>query len=124
MDPRALRRDFPVFEAHPDLVFLDSAASAQKPRSVIEALVRFYQTAYANVHRGSYPLSEAATEAFEAARATLAGFLGTPDPDEVVFVRNATEGMNLLAHALGERYLGEGDTVLVTEMEHHANLVP
>ncbi len=124
MDPRALRRDFPVFEAHPDLVFLDSAASAQKPRSVIEALARFYQTAYANVHRGSYPLSEAATEAFEAARATLAGFLGTPDPDEVVFVRNATEGMNLLAHALGERYLGEGDTVLVTEMEHHANLVP
>ncbi len=124
MDPREIRRDFPIFEAHPDLVFLDSAASAQKPRAVIEALARFYETRYANVHRGSYPLSEAATEAFEAARTTLAGFLGTPDPGELVFVRNATEGLNLLAHALAERYLGPGDLVLVTEMEHHANLVP
>jgi len=124
MDPRELRRDFPIFEAHPDLVFLDSAASAQKPRAVIRALARFYETTYANVHRGSYPLSEAATEAFEDARRTLAAFLGTPDPEEVVFVRNATEGLNLLAHSLSERFLGPGDLVVVTEMEHHANLVP
>ena len=123
MDPRALKKDFPIFEAHPELVFLDSAASSQKPRSVIHALARFYESAYANVHRGSYRLSEAATEAYEAARETLARFLGAQDPREVVFVRNATEGVNLLAHALGGR-VGPGDTILVTEMEHHANLVP
>jgi len=123
MDPRALKKDFPIFEAHPELVFLDSAASSQKPRLVIQALARFYETAYANVHRGSYRLSEAATEAYEAARETLARFLGAQDPREVVFVRNATEGVNLLAHALGGR-VGPGDAILVTEMEHHANLVP
>ncbi len=123
MDPRALKKDFPIFEAHPELVFLDSAASSQKPRAVIEALSRFYETAYANVHRGSYRLSEAATEAFEAARTTLARYLGARDPREVVFVRNATEGVNLLAHALADR-VGAGETILVTEMEHHANLVP
>ncbi len=124
MNPKVLKEDFPIFAAHPDLVFLDSAASAQKPRAVIEAMKRFYETRYANVHRGSYPLSEAATEDYEAARATLAAFLGTPDPAEVVFVRNATEGLNLLAHALGEHLLKPGDRILVTEMEHHANLVP
>ncbi len=124
MDPRALRKDFPIFEAHPDLVFLDSAASAQKPRAVLEAMGRFYETRYANVHRGSYALSEAATEAYEAARAALARFLGARAPEEVVFVRNATEGLNLLAHALGEHLLKPGDRILVTEMEHHANLVP
>ncbi len=123
MDPQVLRKDFPIFEAHPELVFLDSAASSQKPRAVLEALTRFYATRYANVHRGGYALSEAATEAYEDARKTLARFLGARDPREVVFVRNATEGVNLLAHALGGR-VDPGDTILVTEMEHHANLVP
>ncbi|MER3489427.1 MAG: cysteine desulfurase [Meiothermus sp.] len=120
---RDLRRDFPLIAGQPDQVYLDSAASAQKPQAVIEALSRFYREHYANVHRGAYALSLEATQAYENARKTLARFVGAEER-EVIFVRNATEALNLVAYAWGMKNLRPGDEILLTEMEHHANLVP
>ncbi|GEM88924.1 cysteine desulfurase [Oceanithermus desulfurans] len=122
-DPLEVKRDFPIFGHNPGLVFLDSAASSQKPRAVIDAIAHYYKHDHANVHRGAYALSQRATDAYEHARAQLAGFLDA-DLDEIVFVRNATEALNLVAYAWGLERLREGDEILVTEMEHHANLVP
>lgn len=119
-----LKADFPIFQHHPDLIFLDSAASTQKPRQVIEALSHFYAHDYANIHRGAYRLSARATDLFEEARAKAAAFFRAPSPDGVVFTRNATEAVNLVAYSWGLRHLSAGDVVLVSEMEHHANLVP
>jgi cysteine desulfurase/selenocysteine lyase len=119
----SVRRDFPLIVEKPDLVYLDSTASSQKPHCVIEALSRFYRESYANVHRGAYSLSLAATEAYEQARRTLARFIGA-EPEEIVFVRNTTEALNLVAYAWGLQHLREGDEILLSEMEHHANLVP
>jgi cysteine desulfurase/selenocysteine lyase len=123
-----LRADFPVFErphrSGKRLVFLDSAASSPKPRAVIDAVADAYAHHYANVHRGIYELSEDATARFEAARAELAQFIGAPSDREVVFVRNATEALNLVAYSWGRANLRAGDLLLSTEMEHHANLVP
>ena len=127
-DGAALRADFPVFDrphrSGRSLVYLDSAASAPKPRAVIEALADAYGHHYANVHRGIYELSEDATQRFEGARRALARFIGAPSEREVVFVRNATEAINLVAYSWGRANVGPGDLVLSTEMEHHANLVP
>ena len=123
MDLSSLREDFPLIAQHPGLVYLDSAATSQKPQKVIEALRRYYEELNANVHRGAYRLSVAATEAYEEARRRLARFLKA-EPKEIVFVRNTTEAMNLVAYAWGLRNLKAGDEVLVTEMEHHAGLVP
>ena len=122
-DPNEVKRDFPIFANNPGLTFLDSAASSQKPLAVTRAMTRYYEHDHANVHRGAYDLSQRATAAFEAARARLAGFLGAQD-DEVIFVRNATEALNLVAYAWGLANLRAGDEILLTEMEHHANLVP
>ncbi len=99
LDPRAIRRDFPIFEHNPGLVFLDTAASAQKPDAVIETVVDFYRTDYANVHRGAYRLSERSTARFEAARESVRRFLNAADPSEIVFVRGATEAINLVAQS-------------------------
>jgi cysteine desulfurase/selenocysteine lyase len=120
----SLRRDFPIFAAHPDLVYLDSAASAQKPRAVIEAVTEFYRSGYSNIHRGAYPLAESATAAFEAARETLARFLGA-QPEELVFTRSATESLNLLAATLpqAQNWLA-GENLVLSEDAHHANLLP
>jgi cysteine desulfurase/selenocysteine lyase len=127
-DGAALRADFPVFDrphrSGKRLVYLDSAASAPKPRVVIEALADAYAHHYANVHRGIYELSEDATHRFEGARRALARFIGAPSEREVVFVRNATEAINLVAFSWGRANVGAGDLILSTEMEHHANLVP
>jgi cysteine desulfurase/selenocysteine lyase len=127
LDPRALRADFPILRqtahGHP-LVYLDSAASSQKPAVVIEAMDRFYREYNANVHRGIYGIGERATAAYEAARASVARFVGVEDAREIVFVRNATEAINLVAYAWGRRNIGRGDVIVLTEMEHHANLVP
>jgi cysteine desulfurase/selenocysteine lyase len=127
-DGAALRADFPVFDrphrSGKRLVYLDSAASAPKPRAVIEALADAYGHHYANVHRGIYELSEDATQRFEGARKSLAGFIGAPSEREVVFVRNATEAINLVAYSWGRANVRAGDLILSTEMEHHANLVP
>jgi cysteine desulfurase/selenocysteine lyase len=124
LDPRRIRRDFPVFANNPGLVFLDTAASAQKPAVVIDEVADFYRTDYANVHRGVYRLSQRSTDRFEAARETVRRFLNAPDADEIVFVRGATEAINLVAYSWGGTHLKPGDEVLVTELEHHANIVP
>lgn len=124
LDAREVRRDFPIFENNPGLVFLDSGASAQKPRQVIDAVAEFYRRDYANIHRGVYRLSARSTELYEAARETVRRFLNAPDAREIVFVRNATEAINLVAAAWGATFLRSGDEILITELEHHANIVP
>jgi cysteine desulfurase/selenocysteine lyase len=124
----ARRADFPVFERLTStgnrLVYLDAAASAPKPRVVIEAMGDAYGHHYANVHRGIYELSEDATQRFEAARRKVAGFLNAPSEREIVFVRNATEAINLVAYSWGRTNLRAGDMMVTTQLEHHANIVP
>jgi cysteine desulfurase / selenocysteine lyase len=127
LDAPKLRADFPIFEQlihGKPLAFLDSAVSAQKPRQVLDAIRDFYETSYANVHRGVYTLSERATEAYEGARGKVAALVNAPSPREIVFTRSATESLNLVAYAWGLSNLGPGDVVLVTELEHHSNFVP
>src|SRR6516225_3510723 len=123
-DPRALRREFPIFANNPELVFLDSAASAQKPRSVIDRIADYYRTDYANVHRGVYRLSARSTELFEEAREKVRRFLNAVDRSEIIFVRGATEGINLVSQSWGAAFLKAGDEVLISELEHHSNIVP
>jgi cysteine desulfurase/selenocysteine lyase len=127
-DGAALRADFPTFDESAAngkrLVYLDSAASSLKPRAVIDALADAYAHHYANVHRGIYALSEDATERYELARRRLARFVGAPSEREIVFVRNATEAINLVAYSWGRANIGQGDLILSTELEHHANVVP
>ncbi|MGD2061776.1 MAG: cysteine desulfurase [Acidimicrobiia bacterium] len=117
-----LKEDFPVLQS--GVHFLDSAASSQKPIPVLEAMDRFARTSYANVHRGAYKLSVAATEAYEGARRRVAAFINAAVPEEVVFTRGATTSLNTIAFGWGLQNLAEGDRILSTEMEHHANLVP
>ncbi len=127
LDARKLRADFPIFQQQihgKPLAYLDSAATAQKPRQVLDAVRDFYETSYANVHRGVYELSERATAAYEGARQTLAEFVNAPSSKEIIFTRNATESLNLVAYAWGLHNLGPGDIVVVTELEHHSNFVP
>jgi cysteine desulfurase / selenocysteine lyase len=127
LDARKVRADFPIFEqqihGHP-LAYLDSAASSQKPRQVLDAMNSLYETSYANIHRGVYDLGERATEAYEGAREKARTFINADSTREVVFTRNVTEALNLVAYAWGLDNLGPGDIVLVTEMEHHSNFVP
>ena len=126
-DIEAIRRDFPILEQRPygkELVYLDNAASAQKPRAVIDRLTRFYETEYANVHRGLHYLANAATEGFEGARETLRRFLNAEFTDEIIFTRSATEAINLVAAAYGLAHIGEGDEIILSVMEHHSNIVP
>jgi cysteine desulfurase / selenocysteine lyase len=123
-NPRELKREFPIFANNPDLVFLDSAASAQKPRSVIDGTAEYYRTDYANVHRGVYRLSARSTELYEEARDKVRRFLNAADRREIVFVRNTTEAINLVAQSWGPAVLREGDEVLISELEHHSNIVP
>jgi cysteine desulfurase / selenocysteine lyase len=127
LDAQRLRADFPIFEEKihgKPLAYLDSAASSQKPRQVLDALREFYETSYANVHRGVYTLSERATAGYEGAREKARAFVNAPSAREVIFTRSATESINLVAYAWGLDNLGPGDVVLVTELEHHSNFVP
>ncbi|HVX20101.1 MAG TPA: SufS family cysteine desulfurase [Acidimicrobiales bacterium] len=128
IDVPAVRRDFPLLsrKVHDrPIVYLDSAATALTPRPVLAAMERYYETTHANVHRGVYATAEEATNLYEAARIAAGRFIGAPDPArEVVFTKNTTESLNLVAHSWGRANLGAGDTVLLTEMEHHANMVP
>jgi len=128
LDVTAIRKDFPILKREMregvPLVFLDSAASSQRPKQVIQAMSRFYETEYANVHRGIYKLAEEATAAFESARERVAEFVGAESPRQIIFTRNATEAINLVANSWGRANLGEGDLVLLTQMEHHSNIVP
>lgn len=125
--PATIREDFPILRQRPrgkPLVYLDSAATSQKPQPVIDALVRYYTEYNANVHRGVYSIAERATAEYEAAREKVARFLGAAGPEEIVFTRNVTEALNLVAYAWGRRHVGPEDEIVVTEMEHHSNLVP
>jgi cysteine desulfurase / selenocysteine lyase len=127
LDARKVRADFPIFDQEirgKPLAYLDSAASSQKPRQVLDKLRTFYETSYANVHRGVYTLSETATAEYESARDKVAQFVNAPASRELVFTHGATEAINLVAYAWGLDNLGPGDVVLVTELEHHSNFVP
>ncbi len=121
-----VRKDFPIFnqDAAQRPAFLDSAASSQKPESVLRAMDEVYRGGYANVHRGVYAWSEAATARYDEARRAVARFIGAPAPEQVIFTRNATESLNLLAYSYGRAFLSAGDEVILTELEHHANFVP
>ena len=125
--PHVIRGDFPILgttvHGRP-LVYLDSASTSQKPRPVIDAVTTFYSEYNANVHRGIYEIGERATAAYDAARVTVSRFINAPDAHEIVFTRNATEAINLVAHTWGRRNIGKSDAIVLTEMEHHANLVP
>jgi cysteine desulfurase/selenocysteine lyase len=127
LDAQRLRADFPIFEQlihGKPLSYLDSAVTSQKPRQVLDAMRTFYETSNANVHRGVYTLSERATAEFEQARQKVADFVNAPSVREIVFTRQATEALNLVAYAWGLNNLGPGDLVVVTELEHHSNFVP
>jgi len=127
LDIAAVRADFPILGQQvygKPLVFLDSAASAQKPRAVIERTRNFYETGYANIHRGVYRLSQEATEAYEAARETARRFLNAQSAKEIIFVRGSTEGINLVAQSYGRAFLEPGDEIILTTIEHHSNIVP
>jgi cysteine desulfurase/selenocysteine lyase len=126
-DVQKIRRDFPILNQRihgKPLVYLDNAATTQKPQAVIDAMVRSYAEDNANIHRGVHLLSERATRAYEEAREKVRTFLNAPDSREVIFVRGTTEGINLVAQTFGRANIGPGDEVLVTEMEHHSNIVP
>src|SRR5215210_2606329 len=126
-DLEELRREFPALHQSvhgKPLVYFDNAATSQKPRAVIDAVREFYERDNANVHRGLHELSARATDAYEAARVKVARFINAASPDEIVFTRGTTEGINLVANAWGGKFLHRGDVILLTEMEHHSNLVP
>ena len=126
-DYRRVRADFPILATEvrgKPLTYLDSAATSQKPQAVIDAVQRYYQFENSNIHRGVHYLSEQATDAYEATRAKAARFIGAADQDEVIFTRGTTEGINLIAHGFTESVLQAGDEILITHMEHHANIVP
>src|SRR5438034_7186283 len=127
IDWDAIRKDFPILgeqaHGHP-LIYFDSAATSQKPRAVLDTLRRYYEHANANVHRGLHELSSRATEAYEQSRQRVATYLGATNAEEIVFTRGTTESINLVAQAWGGKFVGAGDVILLTEMEHHSNLVP
>lgn len=131
-DPQEIRKDFPILQqlqragdgSERRLVFLDSAASSQRPTAVTQAMTDVYETGYANVHRGVYQLAERATRSYEQGRIAVARFINAPSADEVIFTKNATEAINLVAFSWGRANLGPGDAVVLTIMEHHANIVP
>ena len=126
-DPERIRGEFPILATRVNgrpLVYLDNAATTQKPRAVIDAVTRYYASENANIHRGVHYLSQLATEAYETVRQKVAAFLNAPSSREIVFVRGTTEGINLVAQTYGRAFLGAGDEVLITGMEHHSNIVP
>ena len=126
-DVERVRRDFPILSTKVHgrpLVYLDNGATSQKPRAVIDAISRYYETGNANVHRGVYALSEAATAAYEGTRARVARFLNAPDDREIIYVRGTTEAINLVASSFGRLRVNAGDQILVSAMEHHSNIVP
>lgn len=127
LDVTALRKDFPILaqQVHgKPLIYLDNAATSQKPKCVIEALTRFYQMDNANIHRGVHQLSERSTQSYEAARSKVQRFLNAANTREIIFVRGATEGINLVAQTYGRKYVGAGDEIVISAMEHHSNIVP
>ena len=126
-DVAKIREDFPILAERPygkPLVYLDNAASAQKPKAVLDRLTYAYEHEYANVHRGLHYLANAATEAYEAARETVRRFLNAASTDEIIFTRSATEAINCAAASFGRKHIGAGDEIVLSVMEHHSNIVP
>jgi cysteine desulfurase / selenocysteine lyase len=126
-DPYAIKRDFPILQQNVNgrpLVWLDNGATTQKPQSVIDRLSYFYENENSNIHRGAHTLAARSTDAYEGARARVRGFINAPTPDSIIFVRGTTEGINLIAKAWGGRNVNEGDEIVITHLEHHANIVP
>ncbi|HLC94494.1 MAG TPA: SufS family cysteine desulfurase [Patescibacteria group bacterium] len=124
IDVKKIKKDFPIFEYHPDLVYLDSAATSLKPRIVIEKEIEYYHEYSVNIHRGIYSLAERATQEYENVRTMVSYFIGARDPSEIIFTRGATESINLIAYSLGRQIVSRGDEVVTTIMEHHSNFVP
>ncbi len=118
------KTDFPIFINNPDLVYLDSAATSQKPQVVLDAIMEYYQTYNANIHRGLYPIAEKATAAVEKVRRQVAKFINAKNPSEIIFTKNATEAINLVSHTWGKEHIQKNDVMITTIMEHHANFVP
>ncbi len=126
-DPYAIKRDFPILQQSVNgrpLVWLDNGATTQKPQSVIDRISYFYENENSNIHRGAHTLAARSTDAYEGARARVRGFINAPTPDSIIFVRGTTEGINLIAKAWGGRNVNEGDEIVITHLEHHANIVP
>ncbi len=126
-DPHALRREFPILNERVNgkrLVWLDNAATTQKPQAVIDRLKHFYEHENSNIHRAAHTLAARATDAYESARESVRRFLNAPSVKDIVFVRGATEGINLIAKTWGKKFVGKGDEIVVTQLEHHANIVP
>ena len=119
-----MKKDFPIFTNYPELVYLDSAATSQKPQAVISAVSEFYTTYNANIHRGIYDLSQHATGLFEEVRKKVADFIGAKRSSEIIFTSKTTESLNLVAFGWAKKHLKKGDIVVLSEMEHHANIVP
>ena len=127
LDPHRIRQDFPILDQQVNgkpLVYLDNAATTQKPRAVIDAIINYYLNNNANVHRGVHTLSQRATDDYEVGREAVRRFINAPDVNEVIYVRGTTEGLNLVAHSYGRKYFKAGDEVIITGMEHHSNIVP
>ena len=123
-DAKKIREDFPIFRNNPDLVFLDNASTTQKPQSVIDTLSHYYENYNSNIHRGIYQIAEKATAAYEKTRDKAAEFIGADDRRSIVFTKGATESINLVANSWGGQNLKPNDEVLITEMEHHSNIIP
>ena len=119
-----IKKQFPLFNTHHDLVYLDSAATTQTPQSVLDAMNEYYTSYRANIHRGVYGISEQASAAYEKTRTIVADFLGVDDSSQIIFTRGTTESINLVARGWADMHLKAGDEILVSEMEHHANFVP
>ena len=124
IDAKKVREDFPIFRNNPDLVFLDNASTTQKPQSVIDTLNHYYENYNSNIHRGIYQIAEKATDAYEKTRDKVAEFIGTNDRRSIVFTKGTTESINLVANSWGGQCLKPNDEVLITEMEHHSNIIP
>src|SRR6058998_3912996 len=124
IEPRTRRADFPILATRPELHYLDSAATSQKPSVVLDAIRQYYERDNANPHRGAYELSARATQRYHDARARIARFIGVRDVDRVIFTRGTTESLNLVADAWGRANVGRGDEIVITGLEHHANFVP
>lgn len=123
-DSNTIRQEFPIFTKDPTLVYLDNAATTQKPKAVLDAMQDFFETENANVHRGMHNLAETATVSYEAARSTVQTFLSAASPEEIIFTKGTTESLNLVARSYGETFLKKGDTVILSILEHHSNIVP
>lgn len=118
------KQDFPIFKKHPELIYLDSSATSQKPQSVIDAVTNFYELSNSNIHRGIYDLSQNATDMFETVRKKVADFMSVENEKEIVFTSGATQAINFVAYGYAEKFLQEGDSIVISEMEHHSNIVP